>query len=433
MQDLCVLYDTAVLGMAQISTHRTGTVRATEELARALQKTPGCNLQLMASDFQGAAADYCHRWLPGVSFVQPSWQTATSRGLYRTIYPVKFMHDDTRNQPAVRAARFAIKGALAPFRPLLRRVPTRTLQRADVYHAPSGVVPRQIQARDHQATGRKLPVFVTVHDLLPIKHPEYFSKKAATAAEAWLARFSRERWYLCSSENTRRDLLETGRCDPQRVFVTPLAANEEFYPRPEAGPAIRAKYGLGDAPYFLSVCTLEPRKNLDTVIRTFLKLVREENRQLPAGLKLVLVGTLGWMHEKIHAAYAGAGDARERIVFAGHVPEADLPALYSHALAFVYLSFYEGFGLPVLEAMRCGAPVVASNTSSLPEVVGTAGILQDPRDEDALAQNLQMICNDPMLRAGLSQRAVEQAATFSWDHCAKLTFAAYMSAVAGGR
>ena len=279
------------------------------------------------------------------------------------------------------------------------------------------------------ARDRPLPIFVTVHDLIPIKHPEFFGAGFVNR-EKLLAGFTKDRWYLCSSENTRADLLETGRCDPARGFVTPLAADPAFRPRPEAGPAIRAKYDLGDAPFVLTVCTLEPRKNLDTIIRVFLRLIREEDRRLPEGLKLVLVGTLGWMFEKIQGTYADAGPARDRIVFAGHVPEDDLSAFYSHALAFVYPSFYEGFGLPVLEALQCGAPVITSNTSSLPEVVSDAGITQDPRDEDALAHHLQALCNDARLRTDLSRRALVQAASFSWEHCAKATLTSYRTAMA---
>ena len=420
--------------MAHLSTHRTGTVRATEELARALARTPGCELLPMASDFQGAVADYARRWLPGISPVHPPWQRGLSRELYRTLYFHRFMTEDRPGiSRATRAGRLAFKIVMGPFRPALRRVPADIIRRADVYHAPSGIVPRQVASGADRPGGRALPIFITVHDLLPIKHPEYFLADHVTDPARWLAPFTRDRWYLCSSENTCRDLLETGRCDPARVFVTPLAAGEDFYPRPEAGPAIRAKYGLGDAPYFLSVCTLEPRKNLLTVIRTFLRLVRQEGRRLPDGLRLVLVGTQGWMHQAIFDACSEAGDDRGRIVFAGHVPEEDLPALYSHAAAFVYLSFYEGFGLPVLEAMKCGTPVISSNTSSLPEVVGRGGIMLDPRDEDGLAAHLQTLCSDGALRADLSRRALAQAATFSWERCAVSTLAAYRAAVAEKR
>ena len=432
MKDIHVLYDTAVLGMSHISSqHRTGTARATEELARALAQTPGCRLKLMASDFQGPAKDFIDQRLPGLSLIHPHWQTTASRWLYRHVYRVNLIIDDSRaHQWKVKAARLGIKATLAPFRPFLRRINVRDLREADVYHAPSGSVPAQLAGVRGKSKGVARPTFITIHDLIPIKHPEFFPAWFVARSRKWLVQLSQDRWYLCSSENTRNDLLETGRCDPAQVFVTPLAAGEEFFPRPETGPALRAKYGLDDAPYLLSVCTLEPRKNLDTVIRTFLRLIREESRRLPDDLKLVLVGASGWMRGKLQQACAEAGSDQRRIVLTGHVPEEDLPALYSHAMAFVYLSFYEGFGLPVLEAMRCGLPVISSDTSSLPEVVGSAGILQDPRDEDALASHLQSLCNDADLRADLSARALRQAATFSWKRCADRTLAAYRTALA---
>jgi glycosyltransferase involved in cell wall biosynthesis len=217
--------------------------------------------------------------------------------------------------------------------------------------------------------------------------------------------------------------------DPARVFVTPLAADARlFHPAsPEAQEAVRRRLGIPEGPYLLTLNTLEPRKNLESVIRAFARVARE-----PAArdLSLVLVGGRGWKAEGIDAALAEAGPVRQRIVLSGYVPDAELAPLYSGALAFVYMSLYEGFGLPPLEAMQCGVPVIASNTSSLPEVVGDAGILLDPTDLDALCQAMLRVHQDAALRAELASRSLARAGAFTWERCVAQTVAAYRAALA---
>ena len=173
--------------------------------------------------------------------------------------------------------------------------------------------------------------------------------------------------------------------------------------------------------YVLSLCTLEPRKNIEQVLRCFVRLVREN--PLPE-LSLVLAGTKGWDFERIFDEIKGAAEIRGRIIVTGYVDDDDLPALYGGATMFVYPSFYEGFGLPPLEAMQCGVPVISSNTSSLPEVVGDAGLMVDPADEAGLCQAMYRLCHEQSLREQLSARAVARARLFSWERCGRETVAA---------
>jgi glycosyltransferase involved in cell wall biosynthesis len=146
-------------------------------------------------------------------------------------------------------------------------------------------------------------------------------------------------------------------------------------------------------------------------------------------LSLVLVGREGWLNDALFQAISESRSVRDRIIVTGYVPDTDLAPFYSGALAFVYPSVYEGFGLPVLEAMQCGAPVVTSNTSSLPEVVGEAGIMVDPADADALCAAMYELYSDPCLREDLAHRSMERAGQFSWDKCVQETLQAYRTSL----
>jgi glycosyltransferase involved in cell wall biosynthesis len=194
-----------------------------------------------------------------------------------------------------------------------------------------------------------------------------------------------------------------------------------------AGPGervadLRARLGL-DGPYLLGLGTVEPRKDLPTLVRAFAALAGE----LPH--RLVLAGLAGWGAGELDAAVAASGVA-DRILVPGYVPEADKAALLTGADVFAYPSRYEGFGLPVLEAMACGTPVVTTTGGSLPEVAGDAATLIEPGDADALAAALAKLAADPAARQDAAARGRQRAATFTWEHCATRTAAAYRRAAA---
>ena len=202
--------------------------------------------------------------------------------------------------------------------------------------------------------------------------------------------------------------------NPENIHVCPLAASQEFfYPckDSEKFKKIKEKYQLPDK-YFLSLSTLEPRKNIDHLIRCFIKMIKENKID---DLYLVLAGKKGWLFDKIFEEHDNAGELKDRIIFTDFIPNEDLASVYSNALAFYYMTLYEGFGLPPLEAMQCGIPVVVSDNSSLPEVVGDAGILLNAKDEEALIQTMLNLYNDENLRKSLSEKSLIQAQKFSWD------------------
>jgi len=215
---------------------------------------------------------------------------------------------------------------------------------------------------------------------------------------------------LCNSQATRRDLVARFPAAADRASVIAFAADARFLAaRPD--PAVAARHGL-ERPYVLAVGTLEPRKNLERLIAAW--------EGLPDTHTLALVGPRGWDDESIVAAARRAGDVR----LLGRVSDEDLATLYAGAACFAYPSLYEGFGLPVLEAMAAGAPVLTSNVSSLPEVAGDAALLVDPLDTGVIREGLARLLTDPALGQDLRARGRARAAQFSWDRTASETLAA---------
>lgn len=231
---------------------------------------------------------------------------------------------------------------------------------------------------------------------------------------------------LTYSEHTRRDVAARLGVPADRIRVTPLAAHEQFRPveDPAALHAVRHKYELADRPYVLAVGRLEARKNLVRLVEAFALLKRGE-----PGLthRLVLTGEKGWGADAVFAAVRGLG-LGAHVRHLDFVPFGDLPALISAADALAHPSLYEGFGLPPLEAMACGTPVVAAHATSLPEVVGSAGLLADPQSPGAFAAALRQVLTDPALRAEFRARGRARAAQFTWERTARLTLAAYEEA-----
>jgi glycosyltransferase involved in cell wall biosynthesis len=228
---------------------------------------------------------------------------------------------------------------------------------------------------------------------------------------------------ITESEHTKKDVIELLGVAADRVAVTPLAAHEQFEPvsDPARRQSVLEKHGLGGRPYILNIGTLEPRKNHRRLIEAFHRLKAAGDG---ANHLLVLVGGKGWLYDEVFQTVVNYG-LQADVKWLGYVPYADLPALISAADVFVYPSLYEGFGLPPLEAMRCGAAVIASNTTSIPEVVGDAGVLIDPENIDAIAAAIHEVLTTPELRASLQQKSLTRARSFTWERTARLTLDAY--------
>lgn len=274
---------------------------------------------------------------------------------------------------------------------------------ADVFYSPDFVLPPTRAPRK----------ILTIHDLSFKRHPETAVPNLKWYLEAAVPRaIARADLILADSDATRRDLQEFFNTPPARI-QTLYSGYESFFQRVTAAnelQRVRAAYAL-HKPFLLCVGTIEPRKNLARLIEAFSKLKRRRD------LELVIAGGRGWMYDEIYEAPQKFGVSAQ-VRFIGFTPDADLPALYSLAELFVYPSLYEGFGLPVLEALACGAAVVTANNSSLPEVTGDAALLVEARDVDALVWAIQRLLDDHTWREILQNKALAQAKKFSWDKSA---------------
>lgn len=290
-------------------------------------------------------------------------------------------------------------------------------EEADIFHSFYYPINQEVKKYSN------LKKVVTIHDLIPVLFPNLHY--TSSFIEEIIASIGKDDYAICVSENTKKDLIKYApHINPDHVFVSLLAASKSLFyvcENVEKFNSIKERYNLPDK-YFLSVGTLEPRKNTDFVIRSFLKFIKENQID---DLSLVLVGTKGWDYDKIFEEYNNANKLKDKILFTGRVPDEDLASLYSHAHSFYYLSLYEGFGLPPLEAMQCGVATVTSNTSSLPEVVGDAGIMLDPKDEILLRKTMYDLYNDDLLRQKYAQKGLEQAKLFSWEKSANDLVAIY--------
>ncbi|MFL6211379.1 MAG: glycosyltransferase family 4 protein [Pyrinomonadaceae bacterium] len=270
------------------------------------------------------------------------------------------------------------------------------------------------------------PVVATIHDLSFEHLRTTFKRRSWMQLRLTVRRTARRAaQVIVPSEFTCNDIAATYHVAPERINVIPLAAAAHFAPAAAAETErVRRRYGLNE-PYVLAVGSIQPRKNLARLVRAYSALRRARpHDKLP---KLVLVGKKAWLYDETLRAVAECGLTQD-VILTGYVPEADLPALYTAALCFAYPSYFEGFGLPPLEAMRCGAPVLAGNRTSLPEVVGDAGLLVDPFDEQALAAGLVRLIDDPDLRTDLRVKGITRAARYDWHDTARRTIAVYQRA-----
>ena len=259
---------------------------------------------------------------------------------------------------------------------------------------------------------------VFIHDLIPLLFPEYHLKH--TYYYYRLSRTLNLRNYdriIVNSETTKTDLMARFGVPEDRIFISLLGKDERFMKikDPAQNHGVREKYGLPES-YILFAGTLEPRKNVTRLLNAY------AISKAQVGLKLVIAGKRGWLYEEVFETVARL-NLGERVIFAGFVDDDDLPSIYSMARVFVFPSLYEGFGLPVLEAMACGVPVITSNVSSMVEVAGEAAVLVDPINVKALAETIDEVALNDSTHERLCRASLVQAGKFSWEKTARQTLA----------
>jgi glycosyltransferase involved in cell wall biosynthesis len=269
------------------------------------------------------------------------------------------------------------------------------------------------------------PVVVSIHDLSFEHLPETFNLRSRAQLRFTVRRSAkRAARVLALSEHTRKDIISTYQVAPELVTTIPIAAPTHFGPVKNENELQRVRHTYGiNGDYILSVGSIQPRKNLARLISAFERL--RQTRPTGNLPRLVLVGKRAWLYRETLKAIHELGSA---VIVTGYVPETDLPALYSGALCFVYPSFFEGFGLPPLEAMKCGTPVITGDRTSLPEVVGDAGVLVDPFDIEAIASAIATMVDDSSFRSRLRIKSLNRARMFDWRETARRTLEVYKQA-----
>ncbi|MDR1964719.1 MAG: glycosyltransferase family 4 protein [Planctomycetaceae bacterium] len=311
----------------------------------------------------------------------------------------------------------AVKWKLSPPPFLSERKPSpfykQLVRESDIYFSPfHPLIPELVE-------NPNICKVLIVHDLIPVIFADVYKGHRFFQKNPWES-ITPDVIVFTDSESTKRDLLKYyPHVSSDQVTSALLGVDDRFVPCSNRSLINRVleKYSIPtEIPYILSVATLDIRKNFDHVMNCFSRWLLPNRKTTDC--YLVLTGSGGWQDKKFKKAYDHLPEpVKEKIIFTGYVDDADLPLLYSGAACFCYMSLYEGFGLPPLEAMKSGTPVITSNTSSLPEVVGDAGIMLDPHDENGLTDAFDRLLNEEPLRNKMIQKGLLRAKKFSWDQC----------------
>ena len=421
---LKILFDATILaeGLRKTS-NRSGIFWAAFGIFSALDQRPDVTMGIYASpSFVDGVNDFLDAEFPQRSY------KVLNRARSCFLGPIRRFIENLRERPAnkrgIRKKFLVLCGMLTKIACILwdkyvgcRR--TAALADAyDIFFSPVHLAPRAI--RKYSRVKR----FTLLYDTIPMLFPQF--SPFTVLGFSWnfdlIKHLNEEDRCFAISACTRKDFLRfSKRLRPENVSVIPLAADGKFYPVSDETrfAAVRRKYGIPEGRrYILSLCTIEPRKNMARSLAAFCKAMKDRGDQET----VFVVAGMHWgrYESKWEELLAGTGEFRPRVFAVGYVDDVDLAAIYSGAALFLYPSLYEGFGLPPLEAMQCGTPVVTSNVSSLPEVVDDAAIMVDPTSVDEIAGAISRVLDDPSLRQELSEKGLRRAAGFSWRKTAEI-------------
>ncbi|MBR1735277.1 MAG: glycosyltransferase family 4 protein, partial [Alphaproteobacteria bacterium] len=298
---------------------------------------------------------------------------------------------------------------ISPIVRLLARIIKRpNFQNYDAFLSPALFIDKSIKPRH----------YTILHDLIPLIFPKYSSDKWSKGFWPYdvCQSLSTNDYYFANSENTRYDFLKNfpQKIDPEKIFAVYLGCDEKFKPCNKNINAVKKKYHIpNNKKYVFTLCTLDPRKNLQRIITTFVQFL--EKNSIDDMFFVLGGGHWNQFLPEIKDTIKKLGKYKDNIIQVGYIDDEDLPTLYTGAEWFVFTSMYEGFGLPLLEAMSCGCPIIASNNSSLPEVVGDAGIMIDWNSDDQHIAAYEQYYFSPELRKQNSEKGLARAKDFSWE------------------
>lgn len=419
-----VLYDVSTLGLAHLyEQSRGGAFRVDLHMTEGLAASSECEL-LFCANHSTVAYHGCEGFLRTHERLRAVPLVAPSRGGRAVV------------RAAASAAHRRVRRLFGSnvFPAAVRRVATLVDRRlhppvsdagsaVDIFHS-------SLLAPLPPGAERRLPRrFLTIYDLRFVRFPEIYDAAYQRTIHNAVRSLRPGDHVLTNSHFVREELAGERIASPDRIHVVPLAADPALFyrcPDPERIAAVRRKYGIPDGPYVLGVNTPDLRKNVPAAVHAFARAMRESRGIVTS---FVLAGHPGPGSNRVQQAIAEHPELRGQIILTGFVPDADLAPLYTGAQAFVYNSIYEGFGLPPLEAMQCGTPVITSNTSSLPEVVGDGGVMVPAHDVDALAAAIVDVAGNDDRRSDLQRRALAQSRRFSWELSTAATLRAYRTAL----
>jgi glycosyltransferase involved in cell wall biosynthesis len=419
-----VLYDISTLGLAHLYRQsRGGSYRVDLHITEALAASGECEL-LFCANHSTVAYHGCLAFLAGhqplrrVPMVAPRRRLAPPavRAAATTV------HRSVRHLCGSNVLPSAVRQCAAFLDKRLHPPVADAASAVDIFHSPSVPLP-------DRAKGHSPQRFLTIYDLAYVRFPTMYGPAYQRCSIAALRSVCREDSIITSSTFVRDELCEQGVTSADRIHVVPLAADPALFYQcgdADAIATVRRRYGVPAGPYVLSVNSPDPRKNVPDAVHAFGRAAHEGRDVLTS---LVLTGNPGPGSDGIQKTIAAYPALRNRIILTGYIPDEDLAPLYTGAQVFVYPSMYEGFGLPPLEAMQCGTPVITSNASSLPEVVGDGGVMVAPNDVDGLAGAMIDLARDAALRERVRQRALARARRFSWACSTTATLRAYRSAL----
>lgn len=401
--------------LENVAMHKTGVFRFSENLARGLGELEEIELTFFSS------LDKREKMLWQKHLLEMS--QLKNIPILNYAHPLKQQMDNLTQKMMETSGvqRFFLKSYRESLRIFMNNYSamTKDLDQFEIFFSPYHPIPKQIKEK------KNIVCFSTIHDLIPLKYPKFFKVDKRRFFDSICKKDRPNQFYVAVSESTKADICHYYSINPEKIFIIPPApCSQTFFPLEDEKLklSVQQKFHI-DAPYILSLATIEPRKNISFLVDAYIKMI-SENPSLDH--KLVLCGAKGWGFDRL---FEKIKDYQDRIIVTGFIQDQDLAPLYSGADFFVYPSLYEGFGLPPVEAMKCRVPVIVSDRSSLPEVVGDAGLYVDPTSLDDLVKQMTLLAKDANLRSQLSEKGYQQALTFNWKKSSQLAKQAFEGAL----